>query len=94
MRPLVENKPYFLEKYYFALSNSVGFCFHKLNNGYDLLVDGMVSCCQHQIQLTKFEGCIWELKPQTKVGWGKNTNYSHFENYPCNVTMFHGFFQC
>jgi hypothetical protein len=41
MQSLVENKPYFLEKYYFILSG-VGFYFHKPNNGYDWFVDNMV----------------------------------------------------
>jgi hypothetical protein len=40
MQSLVENKPYFLEKYYFIF-NGVGFYFHKPNNGYDWFVDNV-----------------------------------------------------
>jgi len=41
-------------------------------------------------KVMKLDRCTKELKPQTKISWGKNTNYIHLGNYPCNAKMFHG----
>ncbi len=45
-------------------------------------------------KLVKLKGSDYELKGQTKIHRGKNTNGIKLGNYPCGTTMSGGFLQC
>jgi hypothetical protein len=47
-----------------------------------------------KLELVKLEGHASELKQQTEISRGKNTNGSQLGNYPYSIIRPNGFLQC
>lgn len=99
----IENKTCFPKRFHLILWE-IGPFLHRPNWWNRWFIDYLItfhtsyitndSCHPHKPKLVKFEECTYELKGQTKVSRGRNTNGNQLGNYPCNTRMIGGFSQC